>query len=243
MRHCSIDSDRILTAMSELTRRIKSAGHWDITIRPQQFDARRVHPITALTPLLRRCHVEVRGWDFPHIDPHNPIITDIDFIWQESAWQHYAEKWRFYQSGQFVDRKAIPGDWRDRSSVWPPDEHWKRGDRLGIGDTLYTYYEIFEFAARLAHALEGDDKINVDIKVAGLQNRILYVDDPRRWPLSDAPTAHLPEFPQGFALSRTELIANPMGLGITAAQELFRRFGREFTDTQLRDWLEKSLKG
>ena len=229
--------------MSDLARRIKSAGYWDITIRPDRFDERRVHPITALTALVHRCHVEVRGWDFPHIDPHTPIVTDVDYIGQSSEWQQYAEEWRFYQSAQFVDRKAIPGDWRDRSTIWPPDEHWRRGDRLGIGDTLYTYYEIFLFAARLAQALDGDDPIHIDVTVAGLQNRALYVDDPHRWPLSVAPTAHLASFPQRFSLSRSELIANPMSLGISAAQELFRRFGREFADTQLRDWLEKSQRG
>src|SRR5437868_1950399 len=95
-RRNSISSARVST-VSEIKKRIRSAGYWETIVRPARFVRHRIEPITALLPLLRRCHVEVRGWDFPHISDHDPIITGADFVEQESEWQHHAEAWRLYQ--------------------------------------------------------------------------------------------------------------------------------------------------
>jgi hypothetical protein len=229
--------------VSDLSKRIKSAGYWETVVRPKVFNPRRIQPITALLPFLERCRVSARGWDFPHIDRQEPIRTDIDFIQQETEWQHIAEIWRFYQSGHFVHLRGMVNDWRDRSQYWPPDAGWKSGDRLGIGDTLLTMYEIFEFAARFGNALEGDDPLIIEITVGGLRNRWLYVDEAGRWPLRDRPVAQIDKFPQRFELPRPEILAaKPASRAISAAQELFRRFGREIPNGSLQDMLEKAAR-
>jgi hypothetical protein len=240
-RRNSISSARVST-VSEIKKRIRSAGYWETIVRPARFVRHRIEPITALLPLLRRCHVEVRGWDFPHISDHDPIITGADFVEQESEWQHHAEAWRLYQTGQFVDLRGMPNDWRDRSDIWPTDDGWQRGDRLGIGDTLFIMFEAFEFSARFAHAMDRDDPLVVQIKAGGLKGRRLYVDDPMRLPLRDEPIAHIETYSQRLELSRAQVMTDPVALAIRAAQELFRRFGREFPDSTLRDWLEKSMR-
>jgi len=168
-------------------------------------------------------------------------MTKVDHIEEQSEWQHHSEVWRFYQSGQFVDLRAISEDWRDVSELWPPDKGWRRGGRLGIGDAVFSLYEVFEFAARFANAVEGDDAIIIKANIGGLKDRALYIDDPRRLPLRDQPKGHLDKFPQKYELSRTEVVEDPKRRAVLAAQELFRRFGREFPDHVLRDWLERML--
>ena len=146
--------------MSDLTQKIKTAGYVEVSIHPGRFVVDRVQPITSLFPIVQRCKVLLRGWDYPHIDPSTPDpVPDIDFVEQESEWEHHLEWWRLYQSGLFLSLRGICHDWRDQSDLWPADKNWRRGDLLVIEDTLLTLVEIFEFAARLSNTDAGDDRM------------------------------------------------------------------------------------
>ena len=73
----------------------------------------------------------------------------IDWIGQEFQWEeyHYLEMWRFYQSGQFIHHCwHTSSDWYDRNHYWPANDAWQLGAILGIGDTIFRFTEIFEFA-------------------------------------------------------------------------------------------------
>jgi hypothetical protein len=228
--------------MSEITARIRSAGYWDVAIHPAVFNERRIPNVLDLYPIVQRSVVEVRGWDFPHLNRRADPVPHLDFIQAETEWEHHAERWRFYQSGQFMMLRAMAYDWRDRSGWWPADERWQRGAQLGIGDALFTLWEIFEFAARLSNSPAGDDRMRIHIEVGGLRARALVVDDPRRVGFSMEHRAEVDTFPIDRVLSRTELMAGADPLAIAAARELFARFGRDLSPDLLRDWLGKLLK-
>ena len=226
-------------SMSELTREIRTAGYWEVTIRPTSFRANRVANLLDLQPILERCVVAVRGWDFPHIDRHAAVIPRLDFIEQESDWEQFRERWRFYQSGQFVILRAMHYDWRDRSGWHPVNQRWKRGAELGISEALYSLFEVFEFAARLSNTPAGDDPMRVDIKVGGIRDRMLVVDDPRRIgiPRGDR-VAAIDVFPVEGQYSRTALMTNAAGLTVAAARDLFQRFNWDLPVERLTEWLE-----
>jgi hypothetical protein len=107
--------------------------------------------------LVQNKAVRFRGWDFPHIDIHNPPQIGIDWVGQEIEWDHHLGSWRLYQSGLFLHVSGFWADWRDHSSFWPPDTNWKPGALLGVADTLFVFTEIFEFAARLSLSEAGGD--------------------------------------------------------------------------------------
>jgi hypothetical protein len=73
-----------------------------------------------------------------------------------------------YQSGQFVHDFALAGDWRDQSKFWPPEPGWSPGTHLYYVSTIYSFLEIFEFAARLAQSPAGSSVTHVEID---LRNR------------------------------------------------------------------------
>lgn len=229
-------------SMSEITDRIKSAGYWRVAIHPSTFIEKRVANTLSLEPILRKCAVDVRGWDYPHIDRHNAIVPHLDFIQQETEWEHHAERWRFYQSGQFAILRAMPYDWRDRSGWWPPDQTWKRGAQLGIGDSLLTFYEIFELAARLSSTEAGDDQMQISVEVGGLKGRVLVVDDSNRLGFSQAVAAEIDVLPLSWTYARTDLLAGAPELAVAAVPELFARFNRQLSADLRRDWLQKILK-
>lgn len=212
--------------MTPIVEKIRSRGFWQVIIRPVKYKGDRVK-FTILLPLIEKTSIQLRGWDFPHIDTINPIQKDIKWIGQECDWGHFVESWRFYQSGQFVHVGGIWQDWRDQSEFWPGGKDWKPGALLDVANTVFHFSEIFEFAARLAFTEAGDDLIHIEIKLHGLGGRLLWTDDPRRMPLSRHYTATIDEFPCTSDVSRTELIANPNNLALPHVQQLFARFGWE----------------
>ena len=220
--------------MSEPLDKLRSRGHWRVVIRPGQFLPARIKDIASLQAILQNNFVELRGWDFPHLDPHTEPHIDVDWVGQESEWEHYLEVWRFYQSGQFVDITSMSGEWRDQSGLSPPDANWRPGQFLGVGDAVSTYTEIFVFASRLALTEEWDEGVHIEVTCTGLDGRRLWVDSRNRWPMRRIYEATIQELPYKVDLLRTALVAEPWELALEPARELFQRFGWNPTMDMLR---------
>lgn len=207
-----------------LAEKIRSRGYWRVVIRPQDFRRDRVENIARLFPLVRDASVQLRGWDFPHIDLKRPPRIDREWVGQEYDWEHYVEGWRMCRSGQFLFLGGIPEDWRDQSSLWPPDGSWRPVTRLPAVDALYSYTEVFEFAARLALTEAGSDWMRVEITVSGLRGRSLAADPQSDFSSLPAAEATVDELPLVYDVSREDLVARPREFAAGASAELFRRF-------------------
>jgi hypothetical protein len=145
-----------------------------------------------------------------------------------------------YQSGQFFHIQGLPTDWRDESNFWPADKNWKSGYLLGIGDTIATLTEIFEFAARLSLSDAGSDEMHIEIIAGNLNGRFLYVDSQKRWPLFENYQATIQKYPYKCDIARSKLLANPKEISLLTARELFQRFGWTIPNLEiLRSWQEE----
>lgn len=213
--------------MSELLEKIRSRGYWRVVIRPGNFVEKRVSNISTLYPLLQKISVQLRGWDFPHLDPRTPPITDVDWVGQESEWEAFVETWRIYQSGQFVDFAGMTEDWRDQSEWSPAPENWKPNLTLSAFDALFTVTEVFELAARLAQSEAGDDVMHIEVTPSHLAGRELRRDDAIHYlPLMPGKyKASIEKMPYQIDLPRMQLIAQARELALVPATELFKRFG------------------
>ena len=94
--------------------------------------------------------------------------------------------------------------------------------------TLYSFLEIFEFAARLALSAAGAPSMHVEIDLKGLHGRQLVSED-AMVPLRGKYATELPEWNHRWEGSQTELIARPRELAAEAAQEFLARFGLELS--------------
>jgi len=211
--------------VTDLISKIRSRGHWRVIVRPAAFKGDRVGEIGSLLPLVERSSVSLRGWDFPHIDRRKQPHIDVDWVGQELDWEHHVELWRLYQSGQFVHIGGMWEDWRDQSSLWPPDRTWKAGNRLGVIDTTFRFIEIFEFAARLCQTEAGDERVRISVTLSGLKGRTLVLDSPYRIPFLEEYKAGIAELPYEVELSRADLIAAPREHALEPTARLFARFG------------------
>ena len=221
--------------MSEVLEKIKSRGYWRVVIHPGTFTEKRVANISDLYPILQKTSVQLRGWDFPHLDSKETVQIDSDWIGQEIVWSYHLELWRFYQSGQFVHISALAEDWLDESKDAATAKVWNPGHSLSVERTVFRFTEIFELASRLALTEAGDDQMHVEILVSGLGGRGLRVSPETRMPLPLRMKASIKELPYKVDLSRTQLITEPRDLALKPALELFQRFGWDPSLEILRD--------
>lgn len=220
-------------------QKIRSRGYWKVVIRPTAFEERRIPQQADLYPIVRDNSVQLRGWDYPHVDHSSPPQRGDDWVGQEYDRGDDIEVWRLYQSGLFVHFFTIAGDWRDRSICSPADEGWDPGREIFYLATLNSFVEIFEFAARLALSPAGAGVMRVHIEMEGLKDRRLSEQnrafrfhkncrfDGERW-------EHAWEGPQA------DLIAGRRELAAVAARDLFARFGLEVSGVMMRE-LQKRM--
>ena len=201
--------------------KIRTRGYWRVVIRPASFEEKHIPKYAELFPIVERNSVRLRGWDYPHIDYHRPPLTGTDWAGQEFDCHDEIEVWRLYMSGQFVHYFGLAGEWRDYSKTWPPESAWKPGRYLYYIQTVYSFVEIFEFAARLALSLAGATSMRVEIDVNGLEARQVIETDSRiRFSRNYA--SQRPGWNFRWEGFQTDLITRPRELAAEAARRIFR---------------------
>jgi len=208
--------------------KIRTRGYWRVVIRPASFEERHIPHYSDLLPIIQKNSVRLRGWDYPHIDSNNQPLNKTDWVGQEFEWQDELEVWRFYTSGQFIHFFAMAGEWRDQSTVWPPEPGWNPGRFLYYIPTIYSFVEIFEFASRLALSPAGAAAMHVEIELKGLQGRRLVSTDVMV-PLRGNYVTQVPNWNHSWEGSQTELITQRLELAAVATRELYARFGLDLS--------------
>jgi len=226
--------------MSSLVDKIRSRGHWNVVIRPNEFKKDRIEDITQLLPIVRDCSVSLRGWDFPHVDHKQKAHIDIDWVEQLLDWNHHVELWRMYQSGQFVFMGGLFHDWVDQSELMKIMGSNQPQTFVSLGDSIYRYTEIFEFASRLALSDAGSPVMHIELSLSGIKDRVLREDTANWVPYDALGTIGIDCVPSKIEISREDLIAQPREYALEAMIELFRRFNWNPRIELLRD-LQQSL--
>lgn len=213
--------------MTSLVERIKSRGWWLVVIRPTRFDGRHIAERDSLWPLLERCVVSLRGWNFPHTDQRPAASISSNAIGQDIDWEHHLETRRFYQSGQFVHLSGLMDDWRDRLRIWPATNGWRPCAILPVVDTVSRLSEICEFAARLALGDAGDERMYLEVRLGGLADRALRDESRGHDPVftTGSERAGIGEFVAIREYARDELIADARSIAGRLARDLFQQFG------------------
>jgi hypothetical protein len=217
--------------VSPLAEKIMSHGYWRVLVRPANHIERRIENVTELFPLVQRLSVQLRGWDFPHIDLHDSPTIGDNWAGQDSEWEHHLERWRIYQSGQFVYLGAFTVDWAKHTENWLPSPPKPPCDSLlSVSDAVCRFAEFFEFASALALSRAGDNPMYVEVGCYGIKDRELWLDAPNRVPFTSPQKASVPQFVQNETFSRETLAAETRAIGNLWTKELFRRFNWDASD-------------
>ena len=205
--------------------KIRSRGYWRVVIRPTAFQEHHLPRYDDLFRIVERNSVQLRGWDYPHIDRSGARLHGSDWVGQESEWEDKIEVFRIYQSGLFTHFFAIAGDWRNQSKVWRPAEPgWAWGREIYYLNTIYSFVEIFKFAARLALSPAGASHMIVEIDMEKLAGRRVTTRDSDIAMFAEYRT-EAPKWNYRWEGIQTDLIATPRELAAKASQHFFARFG------------------
>jgi hypothetical protein len=164
----------------DLLQKIKSRGYWRFNLRPLAMPDSPLS-MTECAIAVERSSVQLRGWDYPHIqrnEDHGGRGPAGKYYESWTDWTHHIEFWRMYRSSQFLHYRALWEDWLEESlrrSGRVPDE-----PALGITGATYTITELFEFADRMARGGLYGTGLSVSVSLGGAANRTLWVDDTRR---------------------------------------------------------------
>lgn len=203
---------------------IRQRGYWKVVIRPTTFIEHRLERLE-LFPIVSNASVQLRGWDFPHVDPNEQPHIDAEWVGQIVDWEHAIELWRMYRSGQLLSVSGIFSEWRDRSNWWPPTQGWRPNAVLGVNETIARMTEVLEFAARLSQTKAGDDSMVVEITFANMSNRLLVTDSPNRLPLRGGYRSSVNQIDITRTVTRTELVGQARALAGECSEEVFSYFG------------------
>jgi hypothetical protein len=210
-----------------ITKKLTERGYWRVEVRPTAFVERRVHSIRALQQCIERARVELRGWDFPHVERQWDLPQSQNWIGVETDWSAHVEIWRAFLSGQFVYRGGAWSDWLDQHIFGGSTPKWKPKQGMPLVSSLWSITEFYEFAARYSQTEAGDDGMYVAISFQGMAGRELFGDHERRVWFNTYGPARMDSFQHESQLSRTELIADAPKLARKCATELFAAFGYE----------------
>lgn len=210
--------------MSEVTAKIRSRGYWDVSIRPNQFNERRVD-YADLDQVLDSVVVRLRGWPVPYIDHRELPMHGDDWIGQgiDAGTFWHSEAWRFFASGQFTHLRAVSADWRTGREATPTPEGF--ASVIEVWEIVYYVTEVFELAARLSLSAAGDDEMIIDIALNGTEGRALVVAQLGRMSFSQPYRASAEVLKQSVTLPRDQLVAETREKAIETAREFFLRFG------------------
>ncbi|HEY3116959.1 MAG TPA: hypothetical protein VGK54_09470, partial [Chloroflexota bacterium] len=156
---------------------ITSKGYWETAIRPSTYVADRISDLLSVPGLLSGLRIQRRGWAFPHVDGPESTQIGNDWIGQDTRWEAVRELWRVTKSGQFVHLSGFRYDWGEASNL-SVMQHLEPGATLvGLGDSLHRLSEVFEFGQRWARTIARSEGVKLSLKIGGLLNRQLVIDN------------------------------------------------------------------
>jgi hypothetical protein len=120
-------------------------------------------------------------------------------------------------------------------------QHLEPGATLvGLGDSLHRLSEVFEFGQRWARTIARSEGVKLSLKIGGLLNRQLVIDNPSRTASGMAyvsraaePYVWAGEIEPGMGLDELWKMARGV------ATEFFTRFGFQANAQVLEDWQRK----
>ncbi len=211
--------------------------HWRVNTYPEVFQKERLSTLTECLELIKNTKVRLRGWDYPHVS-NRPGELDYrsNYIASWANFMGQIEYWRFYQSSQFLHLSTVrevtePG-WteklrkraRSRIIFHPEPIDWdKVKGFFSLPNTIYTFTEIFEFAARLCQRGVYVGNIIIDVQISDVEGFVLVAEGERAWHHYYATSCT--ELRCSWSYSNRELLTGVVDIVLDSLVWFFERFG------------------
>jgi len=226
--------------MSELTDKIRSRGHWDVAIRPEPFNENRV-PFEELEDRVIKVAVRFRGWPVPFYDHREQPLRGEHWVGQDidAAIVSHQEAWRYFTSGQFVQLRSVSADWREGNEATFVPEGFAAV--IEVWEILFYLTEVFELATRLLLG-SGGERVTINVKLHGLENRGLVVGDSGRSSFFEPYRSTVESLENSVSLNRDALVAGNREQAVEMARFFLVRFGWKPATELLTDYQRELIE-
>ncbi|MEW2011121.1 ATP-binding protein [Microbacterium sp. NPDC078814] len=209
---------------AQAQRALSSGFHLDATlpqlvttIRPESFDARRI-PFPDLLSAVQTATVRRRGWPFPWVQYPT---SGRDWAGEHNSSMH-PETWQFFESGQFLDSRAIEDYGPDADGFL--DDRQPINGYLPIWLPLLHFTEVIEFAGRLQRAQFSSEPMSVKLALRNIRGFVLVTAHRNRSGLHSTYMYNDDTWDYEILLSPEEGLTSPRELAVDAALDLLQRF-------------------
>jgi hypothetical protein len=209
--------------------KLDDIGCWTLIVFPSTPLPKPLDNSEALRMALRNSTVQLRGWDFPHIGPnneHQKTFNIDDGIRSRCYWSGHPEGTTAFFDGTFIHRKAI------NEELIPEWRHDGIGPWLDFTNTIWSIYEFFLFISRYYALLEHNGSINLAIKLAPLENRLLSTGDFSIF-LPFGMSSQVDAFNYHVVLSEQQWKSGFQGCAVDCTRKLFNLFNFDNIDPKI----------
>jgi hypothetical protein len=220
-----------------ILKEIKSQGYWQVVIRPATEAKPRVTSEVELDRIVTDNQVRMRGWPFPYVSHQEPIDHGVGFAEQASSWDWFLDYWRLTQTGQFLYLGAFKEDWESRGGFRSP-RPGKPGEYLSVGNVIYRFAEILEFASKFSQSEAGADAMLVEIAAFGLAGREVAIVDPARAEFDYPRKTVSPHWVERRSIGRAELQTRHEEIACEMCARFFGIFGWKTDAKFIQEYLD-----
>jgi hypothetical protein len=206
----------------EIPISVREMPHWRVNFRPEKYQSEAIPRIHDLFELVESTAVSFRGWNYPHVSSRaSERAIGSDYVASWADFMGHIEYWRFYQSGQFIHLFSVPEvanqDWRRKYA------HIEAPGIFSVKNFLFTFTEIFEFAARLAQKHSYSGKLRISIDINQIRGFVLVTDFDRI--MTQRYETHEETLGKKWEIETSNLILDSPKLALDATTWFLQRFG------------------
>ena len=194
-------------------------------IRPAEYLEDIIPSPQKCGAILKECTVSFRGLNYPWFNFMQNRQYGENYVEQFNEWGEHSEAWRFYQSAQFVQCRAIWEDWLDPHVKYTDVRYVKPGECLSVVGTIYFLTEVYEFAARLAAKGVLGNACEILVGLRNSKDRVLTSLNPLGYFSGGYKLFKECVEPRHGIISSANLMANASEQALEHVVWLFARFG------------------
>jgi hypothetical protein len=207
---------------------IKTRGYWEVDIRPIEPKKDRFESIADCMTKVIDSVVRLRGWPYPFYIGKAPPYPMQERIEACGDFRDIKEYWAMFLSGHFYHIFSCREDWlKERIDIFGPSNYSDTPPRtvLEFMMTLYSVTEIYEFAIRLAQKNVFGKKVQIKIKLHGMEGRKLTTFEPFRGPFFSDYVCRQKDLAFNKQVSVEELIGEGHKMALDTVSSIFETFG------------------
>jgi len=238
-------SEPIISDSVKTLESIRSKAHWKTIFHPAYFKKDLISTLAQLRNLIAKCQIGLTGWPFPIYFPEHISCHDdyIEMAVPYSGIVPREDYWKFYQSGQFLHYYVLTEDLtNDLFFVKPIGLESKQEIHIvSYQRIIYFVTQVFLFIKALAKEHIYDQACEIDMGLHNVSGRLLVLTDPNlsgfmsKYICKDTKISYKRKY------ECKEILMGAEGAAVDASIHFFERFGRNESDSQLPERIQKAF--